>query len=348
MSVPARARIRAAAAVAGLAGGDAVSFPAMYHRVLALPQRRRLLWTQSLELDEHRVNKFSLPFVMSAPAAIAMFGPTDDAEQLAFTAQLLLGVGDDPSVDELFDAWRDLAGGQADEMWGSIADRSALRNLASGLRAPHTGNDNPHHYDDSSVVRAVAVGIAWHRDPGAGALIARRLASITNAGDGVDGAAAMAAAVAAGIGGADTHEALELARREIAADSWTARRLQIAEDALAAAGGAFAAVPLWTDEITSQEYNFGNATPETLPLALVIAGNVGSIAEGLGVAALLPKHADTLLAMVGALLGATTGEELPDTWRERLRATRGVCVPSTSDALLEELTTRLLERGASR
>lgn len=347
-TMPPTARTRALAAVAGLAAGDAAGFPALYHRVIALPERRRLLWTQSMELDEHRVNKFSLPFVLNAPAALAMLGPTDDTEQVVLTAQMLLGVGDDPSVDQLHDAWAALVDAQGDRMWGSVADISARRNRAEGLRAPQTGNDNPHHYDDSSAVRAVAVGVRWHRDPARAAAVARRLACVTNAADGIDAAAAIAATIAAGVGGAGAASALALGRAELPADSWTGRRLRVADELLADAGSPFAAVPLWTDEVTSQEYNFGNAAPETLPLALVIAGAAGSLAEGLGLAALLPKHADTLMPMVGALIGAATGELPPASWRERLATTRGLCLPTTAGVGVDDVVRLLFDAAQAR
>ncbi|MET7402330.1 ADP-ribosylglycohydrolase family protein [Dactylosporangium sp. NPDC005572] len=335
---------RAEGALLGLAAADAASFPALYHRELAFPRRRRLLWTQALDGDAQRVNKFPLPFSLSGDPAAMAFGPTDDAEQAALAARVLL-TGGDP-----FDAWWAIVEPQREAFWGSVADISAVANAAEGLRPPHTGNDNPHHYDDSSVVRAVPAGIRHAGDPDRAAEVARELALITNADVGVDGAAAFAAAVAVLVGGGPATAAVDAARVHVRADSWLGRKLAVAERVLDGAGGLFAAVPGWTDEVGNAEYNFGNAVAETLPLALLIARDSRSFAEGLGVAALVPKQADTMPAMVGALLGAAHGAAaLPASWTRPVEELRGICVPSTRGVRLRELAAALLTpaEGAS-
>ncbi|WP_433380996.1 ADP-ribosylglycohydrolase family protein [Actinoplanes sp. CA-142083] len=329
---------RAEGALLGLAAADAASFPALYHREIAFPKRRRLLWTQALDGDAERVNKLPLPFTLSGDPAAMAFGPTDDAEQAALAAQVLLAGGD------LFDAWWSIVEPQRDSFWGSVADISAVKNAADGLRPPHTGNDNPHFYDDSSVIRAVPIGIHFAADPARAATVARDLAIITNAEVGVDGSAAFAGAVAVLVGGGHMQEAVNFARSQIVADSWLGRKFALAERILdEAGGGPFAAVPRWTDEVGNAEYNFGNAVAETLPLALLIARSTASYAEALGVAALIPKQADTMPAMVGALLGAATGASgLPPPWTGPVEELRGVCVPSTRGVRLRDLAAALV------
>lgn len=329
---------RAEGAFLGLAAGDAASFPAMWHRLLRLPRRRFLLSKFAMEADAHKVNKVPVPFTLSADPALLDFGPTDDAEQAALGAQIVLAVGADPSVDELFDAWWSRVEPQHNEFWGSVADRSAVTNALFGLRAPTTGNDNPHHYDDSALARVLPVGVRWAGEPDRAAAVARRLASITNAEVGIDGAAAFAAAIAVAVGGGTPGQAVDAARAHITAESWLGRKLAVAEKALDASGSVFAAVPLWSDEVVNAEYNFGNVVAETLPLALLIARESGSLAEALGAAALLPKPADTLPALVGALLGAARGASaLPATWRVAIEELKGICVPSTRGLRLREL-----------
>ncbi|WP_329101772.1 ADP-ribosylglycohydrolase family protein [Micromonospora sp. NBC_01699] len=334
---------RAEGAFLGLAAGDAASFPAMWHRALRLPHLRSLLWTFALDADARKVNKFPLPFTLAADPALLDFGPTDDAEQAAIGAQVLLAVGADPTVDDLFDAWWTRVEPQHAQFWGSVADRSAVTNALLGLRAPTTGNDNPHHYDDSALARVLPVGIRWAGDPGRAAAVARRLAAITNAEVGIDGAAAFAAAVAVAVGGDPLTTAVDAARREITTDSWLGRKLAVAERVLAETGSVFAAVPVWSDEVVNAEYNFGNVVAETLPLALLIARESSSLAEALGAAALLPKQADTMPALVGALVGATLGASaLPATWCAPVEELKAVCVPSTRGLRLRELAGALV------
>jgi len=339
---------RATGALIGLAAGDAIGFPAMFHRAIAFPARRRWLWTRSLEADQALVNKLQLPHAQSSPLALA-FGPTDDAEQAALAALVLLELGDDPSADELFDGWWALVEPQQDRFWGSIADRSAIDNARRGLRSPTTGNDNPHHYDDSSAARAVPVGIRWCAQPRKAAAIARRMAQITNADVGVDGAASFAAAVSVLVGGGEIATAIECARGEIAEASWIGRCWDRAERIVADAGDLFAAMPRLNDELAGHGYSHGNVIAETLPIALIVARESSGLSQALGLALMVPKQADTMPALVGALVGACSGmSAVPETWIAALTQLRGVCVPSTKGARLADLASRLLAHGGDR
>jgi ADP-ribosylglycohydrolase len=338
---------RAEGALLGLAGGDAVGYPAMYHRQISSPARRRWLWHRAMDADAALVNKLMLPYAGSAPVETLAFGPTDDAEQAGLAAQLLLDLGDDPTADELFDAWFRIVGPQHDVLWGSVADRTAMLNARSGLRAPATGNDNPHHYDDSSIARSVPVGIRWASRPDHAAEVARRMASITNADVGIDGAAAFAAAIATAVGGGGIGLAVDAARRQIGDDTWIARKWDLAEAVLAEDGSVIAAIPRLQDEVSNLEYGYGNVVAETLPVAMIIARESGSFAAAIGLAALVPKQADTMPAMVGALIGASAGAAaIPETWRSAVDTLRGVCVPSTKGLRLRALAAELLDPPA--
>jgi ADP-ribosylglycohydrolase len=337
---------RAHGALLGLAAGDASGFPAAYHRMIG-SWRRGTLWSQAAELDSSHVNKFPLPFSLSDPLEGSAFSATDDAEQAALGASILmraLDLGDGvPSADQLFAAWREHVLPQRDAYWGSVADRSAILNAEDGLTPPATGSDNPHFYDDSSVARAVPAGIVFAGDPGEAARVARALATITNDGVGVDAAGAFAAAIAVVVGGAPLEAAVMRALAEVPEDSWFTRKYRLAEVILHEAGSAFAAVPRWSDEVSNLEYNFGNVAAETVPLALIIARETSTFGEGIGLANLIPKQADTMPAMVGALLGGSGGTAvLPSTWRERVELLRGVCVPSTRGVALHGLADRLM------
>jgi ADP-ribosylglycohydrolase len=343
-------RDRAHGALLGLAAGDASGFPAAYHRTIG-SWRRGALWSQAMEMDASHINKFPLPFSLSDRLETAAFSATDDAEQAALGAALLLRaleIADgEPAEAHLFTAWRDLVLSQRDAYWGSVADRSAILNAEDGSAPPATGSDNPHFYDDSSVARSVPVGILFSGDPDAAARMARALATITNDGVGVDSAASFAAAIALAGDGSPIEAAVTRAVAEIPADSWFMRKYRLAESILAEAGSPFAAVPRWSDEVSNLEYNFGNVAAETVPLALIIAREAPTFSEGIGVANLITKQADTMPAMVGALLGCVKGTgAIPPTWRERVETLRGVCVPSTRGVALQDLADRLVAAGA--
>jgi ADP-ribosylglycohydrolase len=342
---------RARGAFLGLAAGDASGFPSRYHRMTRASFRRRLMWSQAVEMDEQLVNKFPLPNTHSAPLADQTFAATDDAEQAALGTAILLRAfqnretvtGVAPEVWELFTAWQQIVLPQADEYWGSVADRSAILNSREGLAPPMTGTDNPHFYDDSSVARSLPVGVAYAGRPVEAAMVARRLASITNAGVGIDAAAAFASVISSTTGGSTLRDAIAVAESEIDADSWLGRKYRLAEAIFRETGSLIAAVPAWNDDVANLEYNFGNVAAETLPLALIIARESQSFAEAIGIANLIPKQADTMPAMVGAIIGATRGvSAIPATWCDRVETLRGYCVPSTAGQHLQDLVDELV------
>jgi ADP-ribosylglycohydrolase len=310
-----------------------------------------------MELDEQQVNKFPLPFSHSAPLAESTFSATDDAEQAALAAAVLVAAtahretasSADPEASELFAAWQRIVLPQRDTYWGSVADRSAILNTMEGLKAPQTGTDNPHFYDDSSVARSVPVGVAYSGEPERAAEIARRLASITNDGVGIDVAAVFAAAVAMTTAGDSLRDAATAAVSAIEGESWLGRKYALAESILTDAGSLFDAVPQWNDEVANLEYNFGNVAAETVPLALIIAREARTLGEALGIANLIPKQADTMPAMVGALIGSAGGvEAVPRTWRDRVERLRGIGVRSVSGVLLRDMAQQLVDLQESR
>jgi ADP-ribosylglycohydrolase len=159
----------------------------------------------------------------------------------------------------------------------------------------------------------------------------------------VDAAAAFAAAIASIASGETIRDAIARAENEIVDDSWLGRKLELAEAILADAGSLIAAIPAWNDEVANLEYNFGNVAAETVPLALIIARESHSFGEALGIANLVPKQADTMPAMVGALIGAAHGaSSIPATWRDRVERLRGYGVPSTGGVRLRDLAEQLV------
>ncbi|WP_223693410.1 ADP-ribosylglycohydrolase family protein [Leifsonia poae] len=343
---------RANGAFLGLAAGDASGLPSRYHQMTRASFRRSLMWMQSAEMDDQHINKLPLPNTHSAPLAEQTFSATDDAEQAALGSAILLRAhqnravasDDAPEVWELFAAWQQIVLPQADEYWGSVADRSAILNSEEGLVPPATGTDNPHFFDDSAVARCLPVGVAYAGQPAEAARVARRLASITNAGVGIDAAAAFASVIASTVGGSTVRDAIVGAEAEIDADSWLGRKYKLAEAIFEEAGSLVAAVPAWNDDVANLEYNFGNMAAETLPLALIIARESTSFVEAIGVANLIPKQADTMPAMVGAITGAAHGlSVIPATWRDRVSTLRGYCVPSTAGQQLQEIVDDLVK-----
>jgi ADP-ribosylglycohydrolase len=334
---------RARGALLGLAAGDAAGSAAMYHRTIRLGDRRGQLWRIGCETDEHQIARVAQPFSHGRRDPMLWSG-TDDAEWAALTALLLVEAGPGLEAAALWSGWQRHVVAHGDEIWSGAAERASIVNATRGLVPPATGTDNPQAYSDGSVARAVAVGVRCTGDAITAARVAGDLASITHAEDGIWCAQAMAAAISSTVAGASISEAVTIASAHLPADSWTGRVLQRALRIGREAESAFAAVPVWHDDIVNWSYSYGDAAPETFPLALAIVLTTGAdLTAALGCAAMLPKQGDTMPAMVGALIGSVSGADaFPASWRSRLDTMPGVCVPGVRGQSLSALADRLL------
>ncbi|WP_439942847.1 ADP-ribosylglycohydrolase family protein [Streptomyces sp. BBFR115] len=353
----------------GLAAGDAAGWPAARHRAARMPE-----WTRRLtrELDtfaeQNATTTLPVPTALNQPPGPLRLGPSDDAEWAAFAAEAVLRAGDDDALGDLSRDRRVRAA--IDLTWNTVAAevaaaadrapeiesavlplrarisvRAGLGNLATGLRPPATGHDNPHYFDDAACVRACALAVAHPGDPRRAAELAEFDARYTQDGDGVHGARAMAAALALALTGAEVEHCVTAALAELPAQTEIGRNARHAL-ALARAGegegeseGAFALVPLLEHQIVDHVYSYGVAAAETVPVALALSVAAGGrIAHALPAAACLSRLADSAPALAGALTGALGGgEAVPASWREACRTLSGCALPRLTGTDLVEL-----------
>jgi ADP-ribosylglycohydrolase len=357
----------------GLAAGDAAGWPAARHRAARMPE-----WTRRLtrELDtfaeQNATTTLPVPIALNQPPEPLRLGPSDDAEWAAFTAEAVLAargaqlsdLSRDRRVRAAVDlAWMSLASeissaaARAPEVESAVVPlrarisvRAGLGNLATGLRPPATGHDNPHFFDDAACGRACVLAVVHPGDPAGAADLAEYDARYTQDGDGVHGARAMAAAVALALAGAPAADCVEAALRQLPEGSEIARNaahaVALARAARASApagsgshGQAFGLVPLLEHQIIDHVYSYGIAAAETVPvaLALVLASD-GALDEVVPAAACLSRVADSAPALAGALAGAIGGAgALPDSWRAACRTLVGCALPRLADTDLVEL-----------
>ncbi|MEU9501214.1 ADP-ribosylglycohydrolase family protein [Streptomyces sp. NPDC048196] len=366
----AAARSRIEGLLLGLAAGDAAGWPAARHRAARMPE-----WTRRLtrELDtfaeQNATTTLPVPIALNQPPEPLRLGPSDDAEWAAFTAgsvltaagALLSDLGRDRRMRAALDlAWNALASevaaaaDRAPEVESAvlplrarISVRAGLGNLAAGLRPPATGHDNPHFFDDAACVRAAVLAVVHPGDPAAAADLAEYDARYTQDGDGVHGARAMAAAVAAALGGAPASGAVDTALAQLP-EGTEIRRNTLhavhltrthAADRPGRPGTAFALVPVLEHEIVDHVYSYGIAAAETVPVALALAlATDGQVAEAVPAAACLSRVADSAPALAGALTGALGGAPaLPRTWRDACRVLSGCALPRLAGTDLVEL-----------
>ncbi|MCF6473974.1 hypothetical protein FAF44_37160 [Nonomuraea sp. MG754425] len=303
----------------GLAVGDAAGWPAARHRAaLHAPWSRRLHRELDAFAEEHRVTTLPVPFALNQPVAPLRTGPSDDAEWLAWTALTI----DRPRAE----AFRELQ-----DVRARISVVTALDNLAEGVEPPASGHDNPHHFDDAAAVRAVAYG-ALGRDPTPDA-------QVTNAGDGVLGALAMAAAIAQAVATGEVGGAVEAALAVLPEDTAIGHNARLALKAARKAGDAFGAVPALDAALLDHVYSYGVGAAQTVPAALALAEAAGGELSGaVAAAACLAPLADSAPALTGALAGACGGyEAIPEGWTASARTLAGCCLPDLAGRDLIEL-----------
>ncbi|MFF1651755.1 ADP-ribosylglycohydrolase family protein [Streptomyces sp. NPDC058255] len=337
----------------GLAAGDAAGWPAARHRAARMPE-----WTRRLtrELDtfaeQNATTTLPVPIALNQPPEPLRLGPSDDAEWAAFAAEAVLRAGEGAALGDLSRERRMRA--SIDLSWNAIASevaaaaerapevesallplrarisvRAGLGNLATGLRPPATGHDNPHYFDDAACVRACVLAVAHPGDPRLAAELAEFDARYTQDGDGVHGARAMAAALALALAGADVDACVEAALAELPESTEIGRNTRHALRLARAGEGTFALVPLLEHQIVDHVYSYGIAAAETVPVALALATAArGRIAEAVPAAACLSRVADSAPALAGALTGALGGgDAIPAAWRDACRTLSGCALP---------------------
>ncbi|MEV6955068.1 ADP-ribosylglycohydrolase family protein [Streptomyces sp. NPDC051183] len=369
-SAPAR---RIEGLLLGLAAGDAAGWPAARHRASRMPE-----WTRRLtrELDtfaeQNATTTLPVPIALNQPPEPLRLGPSDDAEWAAFAAEsvltaagvLLSDLSRSRRMRAAIDlAWNALASEvaaaaeRAPEVESAvlplrarISVRAGLGNLATGLRPPATGHDNPHYFDDAACIRACVLAVVHPGDPVAAADLAEFDARYTQDGDGVHGARAMAAAIATALGCGDTEHAVDAAvdaaLEQLPASTEIGRNARHAVELArthTGGGGAFAIVPTLEHEIVDHVYSYGIAAAETVPVALALATAArGKVVEAVPAAACLSRVADSAPALAGALTGALGGgDSIPAAWRDACRTLSGCALPRLAGTDLVELAALL-------
>ncbi|MET9831466.1 ADP-ribosylglycohydrolase family protein [Streptomyces sp. NPDC006385] len=347
----------------GLAAGDAAGWPAARHRAARMPDWTRRLTRELDTFAEHNATTtLPVPIALNQPPEPLRLGPSDDAEWAAFTAEALLRAGDDTALGDLSRERRTRAA--IDLTWSALADevaaaadrapeiesailplrarisvRAGLGNLATGLRPPATGHDNPHYFDDAACVRACVLAVAHPGDPRGAADLAEFDARYTQDGDGVRGARAMAAALSLALVGADTGACVSAALAELPEETEIGRNARHALRLARDADSAFALIPLLEHHIVDHVYSYGIAAAETVPVALALAVAAdGRIAETVPAAACLSRVADSAPALAGALTGTLSGgAAIPAAWRDTCRTLPGCVLPRLTGTDLVEL-----------
>ncbi|RJL22963.1 ADP-ribosylglycohydrolase family protein [Bailinhaonella thermotolerans] len=308
-------RSRARGCLLGLAVGDALGRPAEN----LTPGQIEARWGRLTEIEPG--------------------GGTDDTEYTIFAASLLTRHGGALTPEDVVAAYREqilpYAGGP---MKGAgFSERGAVQAMRRGFAPPLTGRWHPHGWSDGLAMRAAPYGIFATGNPAEAARLVAVDGSVSNAGEGVHGGAAVAAAVAVAMTGAPVDEVVAAGIDAVPADSWTGRNLRAVADGGDPAGVIAVHYP-WTD-----------LAPEAVALAFhaYLAGG-GEVFESVTTAANLGRDADTTAAIAGALAGAGRGEEgVPERWRAEIGPASGKCLPAVAGRHVRDVADELVQ-AASR
>ena len=294
---------RARGALYGLAIGDALGMPTqMLSRRQIVERWGPMLTGFEAAPDDH-------PIAAGMPAGAV----TDDTEQAVLLGRLLVGGNGDVDPGDLATAllaWeRDMAARGSLDLLGPSTKRAlaAVENGALAAEAGRYGDTN------GAAMRVTPVGIATEvgRRP---ALVDRvqQVSLVThNTSIALAGAAAVAAAVSAGIDGADvaaaTEAAIAVARLAARRGHWTAGA-DVAARIAWAANLASAEPPRSAADVIYTLVGTSLATQESVPAAFAVLSAVPDDPwQACLLAASLGGDCDTIAAMAGAIAGACHG-----------------------------------------
>lgn len=314
----------------GLAIGEALSWPAMFHRSYQLP-----FWTRRIRREIDAASETDnvivppIPFSLNQPADNFNISPTVNSEWAYFAAELITDSNTENYKNSLAEEWKKLAESES-AIKGSVSVQATLNNFRKGIYPPQSGKQNPHYFDDSAFSRAVPIGILCAGDTDQAVKLAFIDASVTNSEDGIWGAQAVAAAVASLCAGERIEFAVDNALAVLPESSWIRRT---ADEALSIAdktGDVFSALPELHNNIVNREYSYGNAAPETLAIALAILKHHGAdFKQAVTLASSFAKCAQTLPAVTGALAGAfQTNAFASKYWIDSIKYLKGICIPA--------------------
>lgn len=266
---------------------------------------------------------------------------TDDTEFALLTAETLIKCKGDLKIQDAVDAWLEHVVTQDELNRGGASEKEASMNLRRGIMPPESGKYNSYCCSDGAAMRCGPIGILCAGDPERAVRLAEIDACISHYRDGIWGAQAVAAAVSMAMADAEIDEILDTVLKIVPEDSWfhaTLKRafgiVENAENDILRAwmplhyelfSTSYSAVP----EAVSQAFGVLKLSHKDFKSGVILAGNFG-------------RDADTIGAIVGAVLGARYGaSSIPKAWIEKTRRPTGTCLAFTNGLDIVDTAKRL-------
>ncbi|MFW6028656.1 MAG: ADP-ribosylglycohydrolase family protein [Halanaerobiales bacterium] len=312
----------------GLAVGDSLGWPAIYHRSHLFPfWTRRLRRDIDYESESKNVIRPLVPFSLNISQEPFEIGPSHNTEWSAFILKMHLNKSDNKE-QTIKDYWRELLKDRG-EIKSGISVIAALNNMYKGIMPPASGHDNPHYFDDAAVIRAITIGALNPGKPKKAIELVDIDGSVTNSEDGLWAAKGISAAISIGVDGGSVEEMEKVLIDQLPEDSWIYYNFKQAMNIIEKSENIFVALPELADKISQSIYSYGAAAPETLPIAFAIFKmNSENIKDAITSSTSLARTAETVPAIVGALAGSysSSGSYL-NSWGDRLKILKGISIP---------------------
>lgn len=286
--------------------------------------------------DNHFLYGITTDFRPGVPAP-----GTDDTEFALLTADTLLQSNGELTVEHVLAAWRKHVITLEVMNRGGASEREAAANIRRGILPPLSGQYNSYHMSDGAAMRVAPIGIVCAGNPARAAHLAEIDASISHWREGIWGAQAVAAGVAAAMIDKPVDEIIAAALQVIPHDSWLHFAMQQALQIIAAsASWEEAWMPL--HEALWSEYKA--VVPEAVTSAFAVFKMMqGDFKKSIIWGSNFGRDADTIAAIAGALSGAKHGASLiPAPWIEKVRYAAGTCLPFTRGMDLENIAQQLV------
>lgn len=254
---------------------------------------------------------------------------TDDTEFALLTAKTLIDCKGKLTSQNVVDAWLTHVSTQDELKRGGASEFEASINLRKGLRPPFSGRYNSYCHSDGAAMRIAPIGILCAGDVDLAMELSCIDAQISHDREGIWGAQAVAAAVAAAMANADMNEIWASAMKAVPEDTWFRYAMEKAEDIVYKAQGDFlnAWMPLHDELWTSYKASVCEAVVQAFGCLLLMHDD---FRRGVILAGNFGRDADTIGAICGAVLGAKFGaSRIPPKWIDKTRHPTGTCLTFT-------------------
>ncbi|MEA3288125.1 MAG: ADP-ribosylglycohydrolase family protein [Candidatus Marinimicrobia bacterium] len=272
---------------------------------------------------------------------------TDDTEFTLFYAGLLDQYGLDITSETVAKHYlKDIYHPSQTYKGAGFSEALTLQNLLKGLMPPASGQ-HIHSWSDGLAMCAAPFGCVYPGQPEKATDLAERFGQVSHSGEGIYGGQAVAAAVSMAISGSSIEQMMMAVLDVIPADSWTYNLIKQAVAIGKDAADVRSVIEALYDEIACNYYHWSDLAPEAVGIAFgLLAAGKGDYKNTILGAVNLGRDADTIAAIIGAVLGASRGyQSLPKSWREQIKDPPGLCIRSVAGMSIDQ-TAKILTKLA--